>query len=554
MKHKGLVLLLLAGVLTWLIPGRAYAQSDRSAGLAADQKVRMDQTVEVGVEISAGQGSYHAYDLELSYDREKLSFVSCTQEGETPEYWEENGKLRILGYGEAKTGSLQLRFRPLAAGTAEIRLQSAKVDNRAGAPSRDAPPAVISRALCVVTIGKEYQVTLEDGLTAQTLVACYGEDYLFRATDAGNYTYDPKATVEGKPVTVRSGGDGSFSIAGNQITGTLVIRGNRTAKSYRVTFTGTGAEGEATATYNTDYSFSVTPKSGYKYSVKINIGANAYTGYAQDGDTYTIPGTDITGSIIIAVTYTKTASTSTPTTTTRPGSTGSSGGTGGKKTVTFLGSGAKDASGESSATGSQDYTFTIAEKRGFSYEVTVKCGETVVAYARDVETGRYRVPAGGITENLTITINKIPKPQISLYLTLDRRYLYLVTFDGELEKGQVPLYEGRAMMKTEAYGGYGWLVVSMEEEDAFAKAAAYAITLGAGEEGGSACYTGDVDRSGTIDRQDGTLVLEMYNARYLLTDVDMLSFLNADLNGDRKLDIRDAVAVLYAAGRDGEVA
>ena len=45
-------------------------------------------------------------------------------------------------------------------------------------------------------------MTLEDGLTADSLSAAAGEDYTFRATDPLHYDYKPSAKVGGKDVTV----------------------------------------------------------------------------------------------------------------------------------------------------------------------------------------------------------------------------------------------------------------------------------------------------------------------------------------------------------------
>lgn len=554
MKYKALLAALL---LAWLLPLGSNAATASTAGLTADQELRLDQTLEIGVEITAGQGSYHAYDLELSYDTGKLTLVSCTQDGGTPEHWEKNGTIRVLGYGEAKTGAVKLTFRPLAAGTAEIRLNSAKVDNRAGAPSRDAPAATITRGTCRVTIRQEYGVTLDTGLTADSLVARSGEDYTFRPTDSGNYTYAPKATVAGKSVTVTPNADGSYVIPGAQITGPITITANRVAKSYRVTFTGSGATGEATAVYGTDYSFTVAPQTGKKYTVKINMGSKAYTGFTQSGNSFTIPGADITDHLLITVTYTATSGTSTGTSsgTSTGTSTGTSSGTssGSGRTVSFQGTGAADATGAARTTAGKDYSFTLSPKKGYDYDVTVRIGENPVAYTQDGETNTYTVPAAGITGNLTITVTKTPRPQVNVYLTLDRRYMYLVTFDGEMGSNQVPLYEGQPMLETPRYQGYGWLVVSTQELEDFALAAKYAITLGTGASGGKTVDTGDIDLSGRLDRQDGALTQEMYNARYLLTDMEMRKFLNADMNADRKLDTQDAAAVIFTMLEKGEV-
>lgn len=549
MKWKNLAAVLLMAFC--LLPGTVRADSRYTVALSQPQEIGVGKPVTVEVTISPGEGSYHAYDLLVAYDAEKLEFISCSQSGSAPQCWEEEGNLRIVGYGEAKNGNLELSFRTVAAGTTEVKLLGARVDERTGAPGRDAPEATLTNATATVTVTGEYPVTLDDGLTADSLTARAGEDFFFRAKETGNYTYAPTATVAGRSVTVHTDNEGAYYLSGTDIRGAVVITANRQAKSYTVQFIGDAGSGEKTATYNTDYVFTVTEKTGYTNTIKVTIGGENYSGYTKSGSKYTIPGTDITGAIVIKVTSAKTGSTSGSSGTTGSSGSGSSSGssgttasTTGGKTVTFLGSGASDAKGSAKTTANKDYTFTLNRKKGFTYTVTAKVGETTVPCTEDTEKALFTIPAKSVTGNLTITIVKEAVPEVSLYLTLDRRYLYLVRFDGELEKNQIPLYDGRTMVKTEAYGGYSYLVVSTQEIEALTQEAKLAMTLGTGETVEQAQYTGDVDRSGQRDRQDVTLVQQMYNAKYLLTDVEMLQFLNADLNGDGKLDIRDAAAAV----------
>lgn len=537
MKRKMLVAVLLM-VLTCLLPGTVWAESRYTVALSEPEVTMVGQTVTVEVTISAGTGAYHAYDLKVVYDGQMLEFLSCAQSGATPECWEEEDGLRIVGYGETKNGNLKLSFRALKAGTTKITLISARVDERTGAPSRDTPEATVTNPTATLTIAGEYPVTLDDGLMADSLIARAGEDFVFRTKETRNYTYTPTATVAGRAVTVYTDGEDTYHLAGEDIRGAVVITANRQARSYAVRFRGEGGSGDKTALYNSDYVFTVTEKTGYVRSVQVTIGGNAYSSYTVRGNKYTIPGTDITGDIVIQITTTKKGTTSGST-----GTTGSTGSNSGSRTVTFLGSGAGDAKGNTRVAANRDYTFTLTRKKGFSYTVTAKVGDTVVPCTEDVQTAQFTIPAKSITGALTITIVKEAVPEIYTYLTLDRRYLYLVTFDGELEKDQIPLYGGRAMVRTEQYGGYSYLVVSSQEIEEFTQEARLAMTMGTGELVEQAQYTGDVDRNGQRNRQDIMLVQQMYNAKYLLTDVEMIQFLNADLNGDRKLDIRDAAAV-----------
>ena len=64
-------------------------------------------------------------------------------------------------------------------------------------------------------------------------------------------------------------------------------------------------EGQVTytdsATYKTDYVFTVSKPTGFNRTVTVEIDGTAYTGFSVDEGTYTIPGKDITGNIKITV-------------------------------------------------------------------------------------------------------------------------------------------------------------------------------------------------------------------------------------------------------------
>ena len=70
-----------------------------------------------------------------------------------------------------------LTFKTKAAGTAKVVISSAKIDTGTNAPTKNAPPAAISRSTTKFTIRPGYTVTLEDGLIADSLSAAAGEDY-----------------------------------------------------------------------------------------------------------------------------------------------------------------------------------------------------------------------------------------------------------------------------------------------------------------------------------------------------------------------------------------
>ena len=244
-----------------------------------------------------------------------------------------------------------------------------------------------------VTVTRDYSVTLPEGFNGAATVG-HGKDYTFTAQQDPHYDYSfTGSTMGGQSVSVSKNDDGSFTVS--NVTGDLVIRSDRTPKTYTVTVTGNGAAdatAAATAAYATDYTFTLNKAAGYDYTVAATIGGKDCTpALAADGKTYTIPGTSITGNIVIHVTKTQKA----PATT----------------AISFTGTGSGDVAGGTSQTGTngQDFTFTIDEKAGYTY--TVKLGGETLAKAN----GRYTIPGAKLTGTaLTVTVEKTEKlPEIT---------------------------------------------------------------------------------------------------------------------------------------------
>ena len=244
-----------------------------------------------------------------------------------------------------------------------------------------------------VTVTRDYSVTLPEGFTGAATVG-HGEDYTFTAQQDPHYDYSfAGSTMGGQSVTVSKNDDGSFTVS--NVTGDLVIRSDRTPKTYTVTVIGTGAAdatAAATAAYATDYTFTLNKDANYDYTVAATIGGQSCTpALAADGKTYTIPGTNITGNIEINVTKTVKIPENT--------------------TVSFTGNGSGDVAGGTSQTGKtgEDFTFTINEKAGYTYTVKLG-GETLIK-----ANGRYTIPGARLTgAALTVTVEKTEKtPEIT---------------------------------------------------------------------------------------------------------------------------------------------
>ena len=166
----------------------------------------------------------------------------------------------------------------------------------------------------------------------------------------------------------------------------MTVTSTKTPKSFNVT-QGEDTAGAEKATYLTDYSFTLTPAGGYNYSVTVTIGGNTYTKFTSvaNGDgstTYTIPGADVTGEIVINSNKVV-----------KPAQTFS---------VSFTGTGAGDATGASSVTENAAYTFTVTEQDGFEYTVTATMGGKAVTVTGS--NGSYSI--ANVTGDLVITIAK----------------------------------------------------------------------------------------------------------------------------------------------------
>ena len=539
MKKRILSMLLACLMLLSALPLGGYAaQASPRYTVSASR----DQTTDVGktvsMTVSAAGGSYNAYDLALTYDTARLTYVSGRTADRDASVTEKGGSIRVIGYGADKavsTAVVTLTFKTKAAGTAEVKISSAKIDSSKNAQTRNAPLAVIKNSTTRFTIQQGYTVTLEDGLTADSLSAAAGEDYTFRATDPLHYDYKPSAKVGGKDVTVKDNGDGTYTIPGDKITGNITVKANRTPKSYKVTFKGEDLSGENSATYNTPYHFKLGRKAGYSYVLRMTIGGKSYTGYKAENGGYVIPGADITGDIVITALKNKINS----------GSGGSSGGSSAKYvSVSFIGSGAGDASGKTSTRRGAEYTFRVSRKDGTLYDVSASVNGVTVKCTYDSKKDIYRIPGSAVTGDITVTVTKGAPVEVSTYVTLDNQSMYLVIYTGNVEDGHVPMYDGQNMYWSKVYNAYAWLVISSADEKEIVETARNSITIGEGKAAASVDYSGNVDLSGHMDVDDVHLVHDVYNARYTLVSLMMHKFLNGDVNGDRKVDIRDSVWIV----------
>ena len=496
-----------------------------------DKTVTVGESAEVKINVSNSDSiitTYNAYDLTLTYDTDKLTYNSCTAADALAVVKEDvPGTIRVIGFGDDKnldTPAATLSFTAKGTGEAEVKITSAKVDIGSQAVGSDAPAAFLLDDTTVIKV-TGYTVTLGEGLSGESTVAP-GADYTFTATDADNYDYVISATMGGETTTANDNGDGTYTIPG--VTGNLVINATMTPKSYNVTVEGTGA-GDVTAadkaTYNTDYTFTVTEDGNYTYNTTVTVGGKTYSLGAPENGKYTIPGTDIKGDIVITVT--KTVKPSSVVSVTKP----------------------DYVKGNDTATKGQDYTFTVEKEDGYDYsEPTVKVGGVdVTDKLVKKENGSYTIPGSSITGNITIEVTKTAAVAVDVteYITLNGKVMYLVTASGTLPEGQVAKYDGMSMFWSEKYNAYAYLVISADGLETVKAEAAAKVKVAEGTAAGTVDYTGDVNGTKVIDVNDAQLTYDMYNAKYESFDaVTMPKFLNADVNGDKTVNVSDATAIV----------
>ena len=508
--------------------------------LPADKTVNAGEASAIPVTLghTADETTFHAADMIFTYDADKLEYTGIS---DTTNYIVDAataGKVHVQAYGEAKNlgeaFTLNFKVKTTATGAATVAVTSAKIDKAANATMKDAPEAKLLDAETVLTIKATHSVTLPNIFEGETTVED-GADYIFSKTDKdeSHYEYtDVKATVDGKDVEVVDNGDGTYTV--KNVTGDLTVTGKRTPKTYSVKVEGTGAEdvtAASSAIYGEDFKFTLDRKDGFQYTVAVKVGDKSVTPDTTDNLSYTIPGADVTGNIVITVTKDAIQVE--------------------KTTVNFEGSGAGDVNGGTSQdtpTGA-DFTFTVNEDAKYNY--TVKLGDEVLTGTN----GSYTIPGTKVVSGtITVTVEKTVSTQgvkVQKYVKLENQQsVWLVTVEADPGANNVYTYGGERMFKTTKYGTngtYAYLVIAptLSVEDAAAQ-----LSITAGEAAGMVSYGGDVNGSGVIDINDAQLVYDMYNAHYAsFSDVAMYKFLCADIaddtpEGSTLLNVSDAVAVI----------
>lgn len=224
-----------------------------------------------------------------------------------------------------------------------------------------------------------YQVFLPGNLVGSQTVAA-GDKCWFVVMDVDQeyYEYEFYVTVGGKQVEVKDSGLGVYVV--ENVTGDVYVSVTRYRKVVPVTVSGSGANwvrcADSTA-YGEVFRFYADPA---EVEISVTVDGEEYqTGSGSDG-LYTVLAYRVTGEIVITAQK-----------------------IGQKFEVTFVGSGAEDATGSMQIGEGEDYRFTLNKKAGFSYDVAASMGGTMVEVTHDGNLG-YQVVA--VTAPLTITITR----------------------------------------------------------------------------------------------------------------------------------------------------
>ena len=223
-------------------------------------------------------------------------------------------------------------------------------------------------------------------------VTGYGKDKNC-GTDNIVLNFTAKATGDGDvTVTAAKVDDKNNAISSNAPDATITTAtATITVGGYTVSL-GDDFTGDTTTTGDEDYTFTPKDADNYDYAVTVKVGDTDITDQVTknaDGS-YTIPKEYITGNITV--------------TGTRTGKT---------RAVTING---EDTTGAATAQYGKNYTFTVTEETGYTYDVAVTIGGTAYTPTKN-DDGTYTIKGADLTGDVTITVTKTSAGMVKIKLT-----------------------------------------------------------------------------------------------------------------------------------------
>lgn len=514
------------------------------AASTVNSSIAVNEKAQVALKISNKDvTTYNAYYMEVRYDTNVLTYNGINTDASVTD---NNGTLKIAGYGAAKTcgtDNIMLTFTGKTTGEAKVTVTSAKVDARANAAEKDAPEATITTEEATVTVGG-YQVTLPDGFTGAG-TANPGADYTFTAKDKDKKYDFTGSTMGGETVKVIDNGNGTYIISG--VTGELDIKATALVKINLDNQAGAVIDGITNGEYvkpNTAINFTVTPDADKELVVTVN--GEEVKGSSRPGAMlYTIAAEKVTGAELNIVVNYKADDKATIIET---------GDAWGK--VGNLSRGGWSKSGDKVDAGTALDFFFKPETGKTIDDYVIRANSVDCTYTKVGQRYKVAIPRTIITAGATVTIYfdyaATPEPTITVnvseYLNLSSKTMFLITAAGEVADGKVLAYDGNAMYWSEKYNAYAWLVIStdtLETVKAAVTTDKFTVIEATDSNKISIAYNGDVNLTKAADINDAQLVWNMYNAEYNgFQDVSVLKFLEADMTADGKLDTADAAAII----------
>lgn len=495
------------------------SSGDYTAALSGVTTATVGDAIEVSVTVSGSAFSSAQYALQYDTSRLKLKDAGGC------EYSDHNGTVTVVDYGAEKTVPhvYKATFQALSDGAAIITLTDAAFGTADHAETGDMIEAKLSGKSITVNIAKrEFAVTLPNIFSGYDTVT-EGEDYTFAAKDPNNYNYGTvTATMgNGSSFTVTPQ-DGVYTI--ENVTGALVIRGERTAKQYTVIFktaTDVMLPQDGVVTYGTDYSFTMPVEENYSVSITSIKCNGANVEYSAKDGRVTIAGTNILGNLVITLDKVRT-----------------------NAAVTVNGSAASELTADDEvAEPGKDFSVTLKPDSRYSYVVTATVNGVKVELTQNGNVFTIAgkdVAAGSIVFTVTKTL-KTDGFETSKYLQFNGTMVWLVKNEVPQTSGSLYTYDGQVMLWSEKYNAYCCLVIAKTSEELTGdKLGLQSGTVTAVD------YGMDVNNSGRVDMNDVQLTYNLYNNKYQsFTDtVTMEKMLRADVNGSGNVDTEDACAIV----------
>lgn len=487
---------------------------------------------------------YNAFQFTFLYDPTMLTFVKVddnirsTNRQLEYKHNEANGTLIVSGCGEdvgCDNTPVIIHFTTKSTGTTQVRLVEALVSERSNVKLDAAVAAIPNTDTCkngvlTITTGS-FGVTLPSDLEliGDNSVASGGM-YTFRGSPYYDYTLT--ATAGNNQVDIKNNTDGTFSI--ENVNGALKIEGTKTPKSYNVTVTGSGASDvtvSGKATYDTDYTFTISKSSLSDYAVTATVGGRVVSLKDNGNGSYTISGTQFTGDITITV---------------------SKAAKSGTTLVIFSGSGADDLlCGREYTTNSNQPLQVVFKSFDSNYDYCVTVNGRELAIVESCFT----IPKECLTGSIfAVTVTKTAKidmtVEVSNYSALSgnqRAYLITARNNGTAQAGQGFAYGGTVMYYSPKYEAFALVVPATAGNAPTVESVKSRLTVSTAPYT-SVTYNGDVNNTGKLDVNDAQLVYDMYLGKHTLSadNITQMMWLRADATGNRALDVQDVQTVLKA--------